>query len=50
VDGKALEMTVGQFLVYIQLNYQAGDIVTYDVLRNGQRLDVPLKLPSRLPF
>ncbi len=50
IDGKALEMTVGQFCVYIRLNYQVGDRVTFNILRDGQRLDLPLKLPSRAPY
>ncbi len=50
VDHKALEMTAGQFCVYIRLHYQVGDTVTFNLLRQGQRLDVPLKLPQRVPF
>jgi serine protease Do len=49
VDGKALEMTMAQFNVYIRLTYQVGDKVTYNILRDGKRVDVPLKLPARDP-
>jgi hypothetical protein len=47
VDHKQLEMTARQFLVYIKLNYKVGDRVTYQILRNGKRLDVPMTLVSR---
>jgi hypothetical protein len=46
VDDKALEMTAGQFLVYIRLTYRVGDRITYNLIRNGKRLKVPLTLPS----
>ena len=35
------------FETFIRLNYRAGDPVTYNLLRNGQRLDITLKLPDR---
>jgi membrane-associated protease RseP (regulator of RpoE activity) len=47
VDGKALEMTERQFRAYLRLNYQVGDRVTFNLLRKGKRLDVPVKLPGR---
>jgi S1-C subfamily serine protease len=50
IDGKVLEMTARQFGVYIRLYYQAGDRVTFNLLRDGQRLDVPLKLPAAAPY
>jgi S1-C subfamily serine protease len=50
VDHKALDMTVGQFCVYLRLTYQIGDTITFQILRKGQRLDVPLKLPAQAPF
>jgi S1-C subfamily serine protease len=49
VDGKALEMTARQFGAYVRLNYQVGDRVTYNLLRAGRPLDVPLRLPRRTP-
>jgi len=49
-DHKVLEMTVAQFGVYIRLNYQVGDLITFNLLRQGRRLDVALKLPNRAPF
>jgi serine protease Do len=50
IDGKRLEMTERQFAVYVKLNYKVGDRVTYNVLRAGKRLDVPLTLSRRPPF
>ena len=50
IDGKRLEMTERQFAVYLKLNYNVGDRVTYNVLRAGKRLDVPLTLSRRPPF
>ncbi len=47
VDGKELHMTERQFGAYIRLNYKVGDHVTYNLLRNGKRLDVPLRLTGR---
>jgi len=50
VDDKKLEMTAQQFQAYIKLNYKPGDRVTYNILRDGKRVDVPLRLVSRPPF
>jgi predicted metalloprotease with PDZ domain len=47
VDGKNLEMTERQFGAYIRLNYRVGDRVTYNILRGGKRLDIPLRLIAR---
>ncbi len=47
VDGKVLDMNERQFGAFIRLNYRPGDHVTYNVLRNGQRLDIPLTLKAR---
>jgi membrane-associated protease RseP (regulator of RpoE activity) len=49
IDGKELEMTERQFALYVRLNYKVGDRVTYNVLRRGRRLDVPLRLAPRAP-
>jgi serine protease Do len=50
VDHKILEMSAQQFSAYLRLTYQIGDRVTFNLLRNGQRLDIPLKLPSPTPY
>ena len=47
VDGRDLEMTARQFQAYIRLNYKVGDRVTYNVLRDGHRLDIPVTLTAR---
>jgi serine protease Do len=47
VDGKELEMSGRQFSVYIKLNYKVGDKVTYNLLRDGKRVDVELTLVKR---
>jgi predicted metalloprotease with PDZ domain len=49
VDGKSLEMTAQQFQAYVRLTYKLGDRLTYNILRDGRRLDVPLTLPSGRP-
>jgi hypothetical protein len=50
VDHKTLEMSAQQFCAYIRLTYEVGDRVTFNLLRNGQRLNVPLQLPKPGPY
>ena len=45
VDGKKLEMKMLQFNVYMRTNYNVGDKVTFNIIRNGKRLDIPMTLP-----
>ena len=47
IDGKALQMTQRQFAAYVRLNYKVGDRVTYNLLRDGKRIDVTLTLRGR---
>lgn len=47
IDGKQLDLTMLQFNAYVRLNYKVGDRITFNVLRDGKRLDVPMKLPGR---
>jgi S1-C subfamily serine protease len=47
IDGKALELTVLQFNAYVRLNYQVGDRVTLDVLRDGKPLKLTLTLAEK---
>jgi membrane-associated protease RseP (regulator of RpoE activity) len=47
IDGKALEMTARQFAVHVRLNYRVGDRITYNILRKGQHMDLPLRLIAR---
>jgi hypothetical protein len=49
IDGKSPEMTVRQLAAYVRLNYQIGDRITYSVLRQGKRLEIPLRLQGRNP-
>jgi S1-C subfamily serine protease len=50
IDDRPLEMTMLEFNVYVRLNHQVGDRITYNVLRNGKRLDLPMKLADRPAF
>jgi len=47
LDDRPLEMTMLQFNVYIRLNFKVGERVTYAVLRDGQRLKIPVTLQQR---
>jgi S1-C subfamily serine protease len=47
VDDKHLELTARQFQAYVRLNYKIGDRVTYNIIRDGKRLNVPLTLIAR---
>jgi len=47
IDNQKLEMTARQFQAFVRLKYKVGDRVTYNVLRNGQRLNLPLTLITR---
>jgi serine protease Do len=49
IDNQRLDMTAQQFQAYVRLHYKVGDRVTYNLLRAGQRLDIPLTLTSRPP-
>ncbi len=44
IDNQALDMTVDEFLGYVRRNYLIGDRITLNVLRDGKRLELPLKL------
>lgn len=44
VDGKKLEMTMRRFNAWMRVNHNVGDKVTFDVIRNGRRLKVPMTL------
>jgi serine protease Do len=47
VDGKELEMTGRQFGAFIRLNYKVGDRLTYNLLREGKRVDATVTLEGR---
>jgi serine protease Do len=44
IDNRELEMTGKEFYWYVRRNYLAGDRVTIRVLRNGERLNLPMTL------
>ena len=44
VDNKMLEMSMDQFLGFVRQNYLVGDSLTLNVLRNGKRIDLNVKL------
>jgi hypothetical protein len=47
IDGRNLEMTARQFQAYVRLNYKVGDRITFDVLRDGKPLRIPIRLPGK---
>jgi hypothetical protein len=50
IDDRKLEMTMLQFNAWVRLNLQVGDKITFNVIRDGKRLDIPMTLPARAPF
>jgi serine protease Do len=46
IDDKKLEMTMLQFNAHVRLSYKVGDRVTYNILRDGKRLEIPVTLPK----
>ena len=46
VDGKTLDLKMLQFNAYIREHYGVGDTVTFDILRNGKPIKIPMKLPK----
>jgi hypothetical protein len=50
VDHKSLMMSAREFDVFMRLNYRVGDRVILNVLRDGQRVDLPMTLAARNPF
>jgi predicted metalloprotease with PDZ domain len=45
INGLSLEMTARQFDAHVRVNHKVGDTLRFDIIRCGQRLEVPLKLP-----
>jgi predicted metalloprotease with PDZ domain len=44
IDGKVMEMTMTQFLGHIRQNYLIGDAVALNLLRDGKKVDLKVKL------
>jgi len=47
IDDKKLEMTMLQFNAWVRLNYTVGQKVNYNIIRDGRRMNIPMKLPKR---
>jgi predicted metalloprotease with PDZ domain len=45
-EDKRLEMTMVQFNAYVRLNFKPGNRITFNVMRDGKKLDVPMTLPK----
>jgi serine protease Do len=46
IDGKKLDLTMLQFNMYVRLKFKPGDRITFNLLRDGKRLDLPMTLPK----
>ena len=46
VDDRTLKLTARQFDVYVRLNYRPGQRVVVNVIRDGRRLNLPMRLPE----
>ncbi len=44
LDNLRLEMSVEEFLGYVRRNYLIGDVVTMNIIRDGKRVDLKVKL------
>jgi S1-C subfamily serine protease len=47
IDGKKLDLTMLQFNAFVRLNYKTGERITFNVLRDGKRIDLPMTLPKK---
>ncbi len=46
VDDRPLEMTARQFETFMRLNYKVGDTVSFNIVRDGKKQKVAVKLPG----
>lgn len=44
IDSQKLEMTMREFLGHVRRNYLVGDRATLNLIRNGKRVELPVKL------
>jgi hypothetical protein len=44
IDNQRLEMTMREFLGYVRRNYLIGDRAALNIIRNGKRMELPIKL------
>lgn len=49
LDDRELNMSMLQFNAYIRLNFEPGDRVNYQIIRDGRRLSIPIVLQAREP-
>jgi membrane-associated protease RseP (regulator of RpoE activity) len=47
IDGKKRDLTMIQFNAFVRLNFKRGDQITFNVLRDGKRIDLPMTLPTK---
>lgn len=49
IDGKTRNLTMLQFNAFVRLNYKPGDRITFNLLRDGKRLEIPMTLQKAQP-
>lgn len=49
MDGKTLAMNGRQFIAHVRLNCKVGEVIALIVLRDGKRLQLPMKLMAKAP-
>ncbi len=47
IDGQSMDMEFRGFLKYVRTNYLIGDEVTVQILRDGERKNMPMKFIHR---
>jgi S1-C subfamily serine protease len=47
INGLELEMTMLQFNAYVRLNYEVGDTVTLNLIRDGKPLNLSMTLEAQ---
>ena len=50
IDDRQMEMTMLQFNAWVRLNLRVGDRITFNVIRDGKRLEIPMTLPAKASF
>jgi hypothetical protein len=50
INDRKLAMTMLQFNAWVRLNFQVGDKITFNILRDGKRMEIPMTLPARASF
>lgn len=48
INDRPLKMKMLQFNAYVRLNFKVGDSIVFNVVRNGKRLRLPMKLTSQI--